>query len=96
MHYELRGNMPRSGRASPKGYAQLLLPSSLNRCRPLALADFCQRTCVGLRYGKKVLPNEIFLESRTTCVALPLRVGLPITSQLNVTNGFSGYHYLEA
>jgi len=72
-----------AGRASPIGYAQLLLPSSLNHCRPLALVVYHRRTCVGLRYGKHVLLNEIFLESETICVVLALRLGLPIASLLN-------------
>ena len=71
------------GRASPIGYAQLLLPSSLNHCRPLALVVYHQRTCVGLRYGKKVLLNEIFLESETICVSFALRLRIPIASLLN-------------
>ena len=69
-----------AGRASPKGYAQLLLPSSLNHCRPLALVVYHQRTCVGLRYGKEVLPNETFLENGIICVALALRLGLLFAS----------------
>ena len=72
-----------AGRASPIGYAQLLLPSSLNHCRPLALVVYHQRTSVGLRYGRKVLPNEIFLENETICVARTLRLGLLFASQLN-------------
>ena len=68
------------GRASPVGYAQLLLPSSLNHCRPLALVVYHRRTCVGLRYGKEVLPNETFLENGTICVALALRLGLLFAS----------------
>ena len=68
------------GRASPIGYAQLLLPSALNHCRPLALVVYHQRTCVGLRYGKEVLPNETFLENGTICVALALRLGLLFAS----------------
>ena len=84
------------GRASPKGYAQLLLPSSLNHCRPLALVVYHQRTSVGLRYGKLVLHNGTFPESKTICVARSLRFGLLFASRVKRDNGFAGYHYLKA
>ncbi len=63
---------------------------------PACLSILYQRTCVGLRYGKKVLLNEIFLESRTICVGLALRRSLPIVSLIKREDGFTGYHYFEA
>ena len=84
------------GRASPIGYAQLLLPSSWNHCDPLALVVYHQRTCVGLRYGKNVLRNEIFLENRTICVARTLRLGLLFASVVKRDNGLSNHHYVKA
>ncbi len=47
---------------------------------PACLGILYQRTCVGLRYGKEVLLNEIFPENETVSVARPLRIGLPFAS----------------
>ena len=70
--------------------AEFLEPLSL-----ACLGILYQRTRVGLRYGKNVLLNEIFLESKTASVVRPLRFGLPCFS-INRNNGFAGYHYIEA
>ena len=42
----------RRGRASPIGYAQLLLPSSLNICLPVALVYSTNPPVSVMRYGK--------------------------------------------
>ena len=62
---------------------------------PACLGILYQRTCVGLRYGKHVSLNEIFLESRTTSLVLALRLKLPCFS-INRNNGFASYHYFKA
>ncbi len=61
---------------------------------PACLGILYQRTCVGLRYGKYVLLNENFLESRTISVALVLRRELPCFL-IKRNNGFASYHYFE-
>ena len=55
-----------------------------------------RRTCVGLRYGNHVLLNEIFLESRTICVALALQLELLFASELKRNSGLAYYHYVKA
>ena len=87
-------------RRHPQGISHRLRPAFvaefLEPLSPACLGILYLRTSVGLRYGKKVLLNEIFLESRTICVALALRRRLPITSYVKRNNGFASYHYFEA
>jgi hypothetical protein len=85
----------RRGRASPKGYAQLLLPSSLNHCRPLALVFSTSAPVSVCGTDKNTFLNETFPESRTIYIARGLRFGLP-HFLIKRENGFTNNHYFEA
>ena len=86
----------RSGQGISHRLRLVFVAEFLEPLSPACLGILYQRTCVGLRYGKKVLLNEIFPENETVSVARPLRIGLPFASLIKRNNGFACYHYVKA